>query len=193
MASIRQAALEEFSQFGFRGASTQSIADRAGLSKPQLHYYIAGKEELYEDILSRVLAGRLVSLSGQQGKPDPAGALASYIRRKLDYSMDNPSLSRVFTQEIIAGGPYLAKHWPQAAADVLQNVAIIEQWIAQGLIKPVNARLLLIHIWAMTQYHADSMAHTQAVFDLGAPQSISRETIAAEIIAMILAHCGLPH
>ena len=36
--------------------ATQAIAERAGLTKPQLHYYIRGKDELYEELLGSVLA-----------------------------------------------------------------------------------------------------------------------------------------
>lgn len=44
MADIMQAAIVEFSENGFPATSTQAIAERAGLSKAQLHYYIVGKD-----------------------------------------------------------------------------------------------------------------------------------------------------
>ncbi|MEG1771475.1 MAG: helix-turn-helix domain-containing protein, partial [Comamonas sp.] len=43
MGAIRDAAIAEFSRHGFKGASTKAIAERAGLTKPQLHYYISSK------------------------------------------------------------------------------------------------------------------------------------------------------
>lgn len=49
--AIQQAAIAEFAENGLVGASTQSIASRAGLSKPQLHYYISSKDDLYEEVL----------------------------------------------------------------------------------------------------------------------------------------------
>ena len=41
LGAIREAAIAEFSRHGFKGASTKAIAERAGLTKPQLHYYIS--------------------------------------------------------------------------------------------------------------------------------------------------------
>ena len=38
--AINRAAIDVFSREGLNGASTQAIADGAGLSKAQLHYYI---------------------------------------------------------------------------------------------------------------------------------------------------------
>ena len=52
---IRDAAIAEFAELGLRGASTQRIADRAGISKNKLHYYIDSKEELYEDALNHII------------------------------------------------------------------------------------------------------------------------------------------
>ena len=57
LGAIREAAIAEFSRHGFKGASTKAIAERAGLTKPQLHYYISSKEELYEELLYSVLNG----------------------------------------------------------------------------------------------------------------------------------------
>jgi hypothetical protein len=44
LAAIRDAAIAEFSQNGLKGTSTQAIAERAGLTKPQLHYYIKARK-----------------------------------------------------------------------------------------------------------------------------------------------------
>ena len=57
LGAIREAAIAEFSRHGFKGASTKAIAERAGLTKPQLHYYISSKEDLYEELLYSVLNG----------------------------------------------------------------------------------------------------------------------------------------
>ena len=50
-ADIKRAAIEEFARHGFQGASTQAFAARAGLSKPQLNYYIDSKLDLYRAVL----------------------------------------------------------------------------------------------------------------------------------------------
>ena len=47
--AILDAGLEVFSNHGFRGATLDQIADRAGLSKPNLLYYFASKEAIYVD------------------------------------------------------------------------------------------------------------------------------------------------
>ena len=78
LAAIRAAAIEEFSRNGLKGTSTQAIAERAGLTKPQLHYYIRGKEELYEELLMSVVAEWKSMFDA--GSTDPAFSMASCSR-----------------------------------------------------------------------------------------------------------------
>lgn len=191
METIRQCAIEEFSQYGYRGSSTQGIADRAGLSKPQLHYYIIGKEELYEELLQIVVAERRVNLALEAAETDPRTALTNYVHKRVSYSMTHPDLSRIFTREIMDGGPYLAKYWPDAIRGLDENANVISKWVAKGLMKPVVPKLLLMSIWAMTQYHADCMVHTRAILELDEATSLNIDAIADEIAAMVLARCGL--
>ena len=49
---ILDAALNIFSLHGFRGATIDQIADAAGMSKPNLLYYIASKEEIHRRLMT---------------------------------------------------------------------------------------------------------------------------------------------
>ena len=85
--AIREAAIEEFSANGMVGASTQAIARRAGLSKPQLHYYISSKEELYEETLLYIIDkwSNLFFLSSQSD--DPKTVISDYIAIKIRHAL----------------------------------------------------------------------------------------------------------
>ena len=54
-AAILEAALDVFSQAGFRGATLDQIADVAGLSKPNLLYYFSSKEDIHQILLTSLL------------------------------------------------------------------------------------------------------------------------------------------
>ena len=49
------AAKEEFALKGYDGATIDSIAKRAGLPRPNIHYYFDSKLALYGDILSGIV------------------------------------------------------------------------------------------------------------------------------------------
>lgn len=185
LAAIREAATEEFSLHGLKGTSTQAIAERAGLTKPQLHYYITGKEELYNELLDSVMMAWKIEFS-PPGLTEPADILGDYIRQKLDHAFDQPRVSRIFTREILDGGHNLGRYWPNARTWVQKEVGIINGWIARGLMRPMNAHLLLMHIWAMTQHHADFALQVRHICG-----PLDREAVANELIPFILRGCGL--
>jgi TetR/AcrR family transcriptional regulator len=191
MAAIREAAIAEFSLHGLKGTSTQAIALRAGITKPQLHYYIAGKEELYEELLMQVLHAWKVVFSFDQPASGPAAVLSDYIRKKLDHAFDNPEMSRIFTREVLDGGKNLEGYWPNSQAWTQKKIDIINGWIARGLMRPLDPRLLLQHIWAMTQYHADYALQARVMMGVGTETAIDREQVARELIAFVLGGCGI--
>lgn len=191
LAAIRNAAVEEFSLNGLKGTSTKAIAERAGLTKPQLHYYITGKEELYEELLMQVLHDWKVVFAFEDHPGDPGAVLADYIRKKLDHAFDNPEISRIFTREVLDGGHNLHRYWPNARAFTQQKVDIINAWIAAGLMRPLDARVLLMHIWAMTQSYADYALQTRVMLGVAPDAPLDREPIAKELITFVLQGCGI--
>ena len=191
LAQIRESAIKEFSIHGFRGASTQAIAERAGISKPHLHYYINGKEELYAELLHSVLYGWSVAFEFDEQTNDPAPVLASYLRRKLDYALDNPALSRIFTMELLGGGPNLGEYWPIALESTFSKTRVIDRWVARGLIRKVDSRMLMMHMWAMTQHYADYAVQARVILGLEPQAPFDREPIAQELVTFVLLGLGL--
>lgn len=105
MADIMQAAIVEFAENGFPATSTQAIAERAGLSKAQLHYYIAGKDQLYEEVLKQVIEDWIKVFSLSDVDLGPRAVLTDYIRKKLEFSFEQPLLSRIYAREVMQGQP----------------------------------------------------------------------------------------
>ena len=82
---ILSAALDVFSDMGFRGASLDDIAAAAGMSKPNMLYYFRGKEEIYLTLLSRLLDDWLTPLKTLNPAGDPFEEVGAFIRLKLRF------------------------------------------------------------------------------------------------------------
>lgn len=188
---IRKAAIVEFSQHGLRGASTQGIAARAGLTKPQLHYYIKGKERLYEELLGSVVEQWAHDTSFDHASDDPAATLALYIADKVDTSLDNPELSRIFGMEILSGAPHLGPHWPTAVAVTQRLAATLSRWMDEGRMRRMNPHLLLMNIWAMSSHYAYYAVQVRLMATHFPDSPMDRDTIVRELTALVLAGCGL--
>jgi TetR/AcrR family transcriptional regulator len=191
MQAIRQAAISEFSQHGFSGASTQAIAERAGLSKSALHYYIEDKETLYAGLIGELMAVWMTLVEFDDELDAPADILARYIRQKLSYTFDNPELSRIFTSELLSGGRRLEKFWPGAVENTNRTVALIKRWVKEGKIRHLDPWVLMMHLWAMTQYYADYALQAEKMLRKPMSDRVMQSHILDELVDFVLAGCGL--
>ena len=162
LAVIYQAAIEVFASDGLAGASTQAIADKAGLSKPQLHYYIESKEALYRQVLQDIINDWIGVFGFSDEAFGPRKVLSDLIRRKMVFSFEHPLRSRIFTAEMMRGAPVLKAMMGTSKQRTDQAAAVLRNWINQGLMDPVDPMLFLFHLWAVTQFYADHA--TQVAF-----------------------------
>ncbi|KUF11187.1 TetR family transcriptional regulator C-terminal domain-containing protein [Pseudoponticoccus marisrubri] len=154
--AILEAALDVFSQDGFRGATLDRIATAAGLSKPNLLYYFPSKEAIYAELLTGLLSTWLDPLRAIDPEGEPLDEMLAYVRRKLDLSRDFPRESRLFANEILRGAPNLGDLLSgDLRALVDQTAAVLRGWIAEGRLAPVDPKHTIFSIWALTQHYAD--------------------------------------
>jgi TetR/AcrR family transcriptional regulator len=162
--AILDAALDVFSLHGFRGATIDQIAEAAGMSKPNLLYYFASKEEIHRRLLTAMLGLWLAPLRELDSAGDPIPEIRSYIRRKIEMARDFPRESRLFANEMLQGAPH--------AIDVLEGelkalvddkAEVLESWMAQGKIARTDPYHLIFSIWATTQHYADFDVQVRSV------------------------------
>ena len=167
---ILAAALDVFSQDGFRGATIDRIAEAAGMSKPNLLYYFRSKDEIYRVVLDRLLDTWLAPLRALDAAGDPMREIADYIDRKLEMARDYPRESRLFAGEIMRGAPILddVLSGPLKAL-VDEKCTVIRGWIEAGKIADHDPRHLLFAIWSTTQHYADFDTQIQAVLGEDGP------------------------
>ena len=163
---ILDAALDVFSAQGYRGATLDQIAEAAGLSKPNILYYFAGKEEIHVTLLSQLMETWLDPLVEMDADGDPMSEMLSYVHRKLDMARDLPRESRLFAGEILQGAPRMHPHLMSDLKPLFdEKCALIQGWIDAGRLAPVDPRHLIFSIWSTTQHYADFDAQVQVLSD----------------------------
>jgi len=161
---IFEAALEVFSQYGFRGATLDQIAAEAGLSKPNILYYFDGKEAIYSSLLQQLMETWLDPLRGLVHDGDAQAELIDYVRRKLAMSRDFPRESRLFANEILQGAPRIMDALKGELKELVdEKAALIREWVAEGKIANIDPYNLIFSIWALTQHYADFDVQVRAV------------------------------
>lgn len=189
--AIRDAAIREFARNGLAGTSTQAIAQAAGISKAQLHYYISSKEDLYQEVLGSIVAEWKEIFFLAAIPDDPACAIAAYIDRKLRHALAYPEMSRVFALELARGAPEMGPHWDGLRESVEEANVVIRGWVESGLIAPVDPLLFQINIWAVTQHYADYETQVRRLTGAQGDAPLDADRIIREATTMFLRHCGL--
>jgi TetR/AcrR family transcriptional regulator len=184
---ILDAALEVFAAYGFQGARIDQIAIAAGLSKPNLLYYFRTKEALYTAVLRRTLDMWLEPLQELDSMTDPRVALSAYITRKLDYSRSHPTASRLFAMEMLQGAPHLGSALVGNLSCLVEvKSRIIEGWIREGRLRPVDPKHFIFAIWATTQHYADFSTQIRALTGKGLEEDDFYESTRAMLSSILL-------
>lgn len=179
--AILQAALSLFSRHGLQGTTLDQIATGADLSKTNVLYYFATKEEIYLDVVGDVMRRWLEPLSELRSESEPEEAIATYIRSKLDFSRREPEASRLFCAEIVRGAPLLHPQLNGTLKTIVdEKVSVITGWVVSGRIAPVDPHHLIFSIWSTTQHYADFAVQVEALTGQGlSDPGFFEQTVAA--------------
>ena len=190
--AILAAAESVFADYGFEGATTRLIAERAGVPKANLHYYFPTKLALYRRVVDRIFRVWLEAADPLDTIDDPRTALTRYIHAKMDLSRQYPLGSKVWASEVMHRAPLIQDYLESQLTEwTAGRAAVIDRWAREGRIAPVDAHTLLYMIWATTQHYAD-FGHQIKTLNGGVELSDAQFARAKEeVTAIILRGVGL--
>ncbi|AUG98628.1 TetR/AcrR family transcriptional regulator [Pectobacteriaceae bacterium CE70] len=191
-AIIRLAAERIFARFGFKGATMALIAEAAGLPKANLHYYFGNKQTLYLTVLDTILHDWLSPLDDLHPQADPKTAIERYVRQKIRFSFERPEASKLFANEILQGAP-MVHHLLQTELRrlVVEKSAVLDRWIADGRLQPLDAPHFFFSVWSMTQTYADFDIQIAAVLGDAARSADAQERATRHVLTSVFRICGL--
>lgn len=163
-ATIMEAALNVFSQYGFRGATLDQIAKEAGLSKPNLLYYFRSKEAVHGALLSQLLENWQEPLEALDPDGEPIEELIAYVLRKLEIARAMPRESRLFANEIVQGAPRIIDQIEGPLRALIDHkAALITIWMQEHRLAALDPHHLIFSISATTQHYADFDAQVRGI------------------------------
>ncbi|AYZ64805.1 TetR/AcrR family transcriptional regulator [Burkholderia multivorans] len=180
-----------FAERGLEGASTAMIAERAGLPKANLHYYFPTKLALYRRVLEDLFEDWHRAANTFESSDDPVEAIGGYVRAKMELSRRRPLGSKVWANEIIHGAEHMQDILAQRVKPWFDTrVKVIDDWIARGLLAPIDAQALMYLIWATTQHYADFDAQIRA---LSGKRALTQKAFAEkteQVVQLVIRACG---
>ncbi len=187
---ILQAAEKVFAEAGFGGATMQLIADMAGLPKANLHYYFPTKEDLYRRVVQDIFEIWLHAADSMDQAPGPIEGIGAYIQAKMEISRRHPNGSKVWAFEVMHRAPVIQDYLETTLrAWTTGRVRLIERWIAEGQMAPVDPEHLLYMLWATTQHYAD-FGHQIETLNAGPLSDVDWQKATDSVKTMILRGIG---
>ncbi|WP_396171558.1 TetR/AcrR family transcriptional regulator [Flavobacterium sp.] len=143
-----------FQKKGFAGARMQEIADKAGINKAMLHYCFKNKELLFQAVFMNAFSQLAPQINAIfQSNDSIFDKIRKFTHSYISFVMLNPYLPQFVIQEM--------NNNPEFVMTFLKNesrpnptlmIAQIEKEIADGIIKPINPKHLLMNMISMTVF-----------------------------------------
>lgn len=154
-AELIEVATQVFYEKGYDGASLQDIADRLGMLKGSLYYYIQSKEDLLFDVISTVHREGLAVITARADAPgDALERLEGVIVGHVEHTCRNLVATAVFLHELSALPPERRQEvlgTEHAYQAVFRD--LIEQAQAAGLVRPeIEPRVAALSVLGSTNW-----------------------------------------
>ncbi len=107
---LLDAAVEAFSENGFKGTSTRDIAERAGVHHPLITYHFKNKDQLWRAAANYIFKAFTRSLAQSLEKNKemcPKARMSEMIYAYVRYAKSQPALHKVMVQEASYPNPRL--------------------------------------------------------------------------------------
>ncbi len=189
---ILAAAQDEFVSQGYKGATVQSIADKAKLPKANVLYYFKNKENIYHAVLEQTLNMWDEGIGDITHEDGPKLAIEKFIRAKVVMSFKHPKSSKIYAMEIIQGAQHLQdfartyqRQW------VREKAKIFQCWIENGEMKNIDPVNLIFLIWSSTQHYADFDNQILTIMNRAEYEQDDIEHVTSFLTDFILRGCGL--
>lgn len=166
-ASILDAAEQEFSRVGLRGARTESIAARTGVTKAMIHYYFENKENLYRSVLQRLIERRSQELENLHvADLGPREALRAVVRSALEHSLQYPNVGNLFLLEALQNQ---GKFYRESSIGHLYGTLIdtLKRGMDSGDFAKMDPIHTAINITGMIVFYVSARDNLQSLFPEG--------------------------
>jgi AcrR family transcriptional regulator len=177
--AILKATAQLLVQDGFDAASTNRIAERAGVSVGSLYQYFPSKEAIIFALVERHVARmqkQLEDMASQVGDKPLEEAIPAYVGAMLAVHRVEPKLHRVFSEQLpkLAGRETMQR-WLEDAESTVR--AYLE--IHRERLRPQDldmAAFVLVH-------SVEALTHAVVIFK---PRYLERASLAHEISELVL-------
>ena len=151
---IKEKAKKLFFQKGFLNATTQEIADEAGVNRALIHYYFKSRDQMLDILLEETIVEKKERVTRILSSDLPfKQKIAKYINAVVDYGLEYPYLENFIISEM-ARHPDKMKNlcvrYPLKSTDLIRED--LAQEIKKKKIAPISPEHFMVNLVALCNY-----------------------------------------
>jgi AcrR family transcriptional regulator len=178
---IYEQASRLFAERGVAGTSFQDIADAVGLTRPALYYYVKSKDDLLKKLISEITEVSAAEVRAVATRPDldAAAKLHMIVRLSAVRLTAHPTRFQLLVRSEAELPSALAEAHLTARRAVLKSMTgVIDEGIAAGVFRPVNARVAALGVlgmgnWVAWWFHPGGRDNAEATADQLADMAVN--------------------
>ncbi len=165
---IKERAKALFFKEGKLKATTQEIADLAGVNRALIHYYFRSREQLLETLLDEALQERKQRIKNiLSAEVSFKQKIANYIESTIEYGIEFPYLENFIICEIARNpckiGDFCSNHKTKPS-DLIKEQ--LEEEIKKQTISPISAEQFMINLVSLCIYPLLANPVLQTIYNM---------------------------
>jgi AcrR family transcriptional regulator len=183
-----------FARRGYAGIGLREVADASGLSKSSLFHHFRSKEQLYHEVLLRMLQHIEERFAASASAGDsPRAQLERWICELIDILSEHPTIPRLLLRSIFEEEDAISPEADATEQRIAQILGDAERLIRRGIecgeLRPVSAAHTLQTLIGATVYHFASAEVGEGI--LGRPLFSAEEVARRKREVLSLLRHGL--
>ncbi|NOT75791.1 MAG: TetR/AcrR family transcriptional regulator [Cyclobacteriaceae bacterium] len=165
---IKDTAREIFFQKGRLKATTQEIADEAGVNRALIHYYFRSREQLLQTVFEEAVSETRTKISDIFKSKDPfKKKISQYLDVFIDRNIRYPYMQNFIISEINTNPEKEKEYLKKKRQNLCETIfPQLEDEISKGTIDPIKPEHFMANLMSMCSYPLVAKPILQGMFDL---------------------------
>ena len=163
---IKDTAKKVFFQKGLLNATTQQIADEAGVNRALIHYYFRSRDQLFKSILADAVDESRNKVDAIFNSDEPfKSKIAKYLDVFIDRNAEFPYIQNFIITEIMQDPEKMKEHFSRKRSHMLKHIVPpLKKAIAEGSMAPVDPEHFIVNMMSMCSYPLVAKPFIQNMF-----------------------------
>ncbi len=163
---IKNTAKRVFFQKGLLKATTQQIADEAGVNRALINYYFRSRDLLFKKVLEEAVNETRDKVDSIFNSDEPFKVkISKYLDVFIDRNAEFPYIQNFIITEIMQDPEKMKEHFSQKRNHMLKHIVPpLKKEIENGTLKPVDPEHFIVNMMSMCSYPLVAKPFIQNMF-----------------------------